>query len=232
MSCWAVSAPGSSASAASARSSSSRVARIRAALGRSGSPGSRPLTLRAFTARRRLDQLAERVAQLAEPLLGHERRQPLVRLPLLLAEPGQEDLQPPPVGGRRLLQEAGEEGDRDVAVAALAERVGKRLDLLQRPLVALAREAGPEHLQRRPQAAARDPHVVQRLDVVEVEDAARVLEDLAGADLDHPRRRQREGLLAVEPGYVARPCHGIRLALGAGGLRRRGARARSRWRCR
>ena len=175
MSCWAVSAPGSSASAASARSSSSRVARIRAALGRSGSAGLEALDL-ARLHRRAASTSRQRASRSSPSRSSARRTAPAARCAsaLLFAEPGQEDLQPSAVGGRRLVEEAREEGDRDVAVAALAERVGKRLDLLQRRACSAC--AGKQG--RNISSAARRRRLATRmsctrLDVVEVEDARR-----------------------------------------------------------
>jgi hypothetical protein len=85
-----------------------------------------------------------------------------------------------------------------VGVAALAERVGQRLDLAERRAQLLAREARFVDLQRRAQPARRDAHVVDVLDVRHVEHAVGMLEQLAGAHVDRPRRRLAVGHLGIE----------------------------------
>ena len=58
---------------------------------------------------------------------------------------------------------------------------------------------------------SRHPHVVQGLDVLNLQDTARVGEDLLGADLDDPGGGQAERALAVQARDFTRPCHGRRL---------------------
>jgi hypothetical protein len=72
------------------------------------------------------------------------------------------------------------------------------------------RKAGLEDLERGPQATCRDPHVVNPLDVAEVEDVSRMLEDLFRPHFDHASGSQREPLVAVEL-HLARTCHRRRL---------------------
>ena len=61
--------------------------------------------------------------------------------------------------------------DVDVGVAALAERVRQRLDVAERLLERLVREARREDLEHGAQAPRGDPHVVHALDVARVEHA-------------------------------------------------------------
>ena len=115
-----------------------------------------------------------------------------------------------------------------VAVAALAERVGERLDLLQRGAEAPLRKAGLEDLQRRPQAPGGDPHVVDALDVADVEHALGRVGELARAHRDHLRGRGANGSSSPSSGigraFAIRVQPKRRRRLG-----RQGRRAR-RWR--
>ena len=93
----------------------------------------------------------------------------------------------------------------------------------------LRRKARLEDLERGAQAPGRHPHVVHPLDLVDVEHAVGVLEDLGRPHLDHARRRTRERLLAVESGDLARTRHALRLdASGRGGTSCTFLRRRSR----
>ena len=139
------------------------------------------------------------------------------------------------IGLRSLLREPGEELELDVAVAALAERVGQSLHPLQRLAMALPGKAGLEDLQRRPQPPRRHPHVVQAVDVLDVEHALGVREDLGRPDPHNPRGGSGERLVAIEARDLTRARHERRLTGGARpapkvGPRRRGEPARSRWR--
>ena len=131
--------------------------RCGAALSRSGAPGRGPSTLRAFT-RRRLDQLVEAAAQLRQPLRGDEGREVLVRLPLLArAARSISALERCRSASGDLAGEALEEVDLDVAVAALAERVGERLDLASAPCGSACAGSRARRPPAPPAAAASPP---------------------------------------------------------------------------
>ena len=168
------------------RSSSSRAARSRAAFGRSGLLRLQALDLRrlhALTAPTRSSSADRRARRRSSPTNGARAvfasRCSSRSLAMRISSR-------PRVAGRSPLDETEQELDRDVAVAALAERVGELRQGPHRRLQPLLREAGSEDLERGPQAPGRDPHVVQRLDVLGAEDPGRVLEDLGRAHLDHP----------------------------------------------
>ncbi len=137
-------------------------------------------------------QLAQVPLEPLQPLLLDERLERLVRIRLLGPETVRERGDARAVGRRHLGREAGQREDRDVAIAALAERVGDRLDLLEDARVAGLRKARREDLERCAQAARGDPHVVDAADLGHVEDALGVPHQLVGPRLDDQRRRLGE----------------------------------------
>ena len=102
--------------------------------------------------------------------------------------------------------------DRHVRVAALAERVGDRLDLAQSLLVLGLGKARLEDLEGGPEAAARHAHVVHPLDVLDVEHVPGVIRQLARADGDHLGRRGGVRLFRLKPFDRPRLRHRVTLA--------------------
>ena len=106
-----------------------------------------------------------------------------------------------------------EELDLDVAVAPLAERVGQRLHPLQRLAVALARKAGLRRPPAPPAAAASPPACRARARSSSMSSTpSECSKTSVGPHLDHPRRGQRERLLAIEARHLASARHALRLA--------------------
>ena len=104
------------------------------------------------------DEVRQLVAQRGELVLADEARERLVRGGLLGAQPRDQRLDPGAVRGRHRLRDLLERGDRDVAVAALPERVGQRLHLAQRGLQLRRGKQGPKI-----SSAARSRRVATRM---------------------------------------------------------------------
>ena len=189
-----------------------------------GAAGSRPLTRFALTTRppdqdrgstrwrrapapardraprpARGNELDQRRVQAFEPLRLDERRQCRVRFELLGPEPLDEGDDPGPVRSGQLRGEARERRDRNVAVAALAKRVGDRLHLLEGAPLKAPREARSKDLERRAQPPGGDAHVVHPLDVDGVEHPVGVGDELGGAGLDDRRAGLRKSRLRGDP---------------------------------
>src|SRR5438046_2113524 len=98
-------------------------------------------------------------------------------------------------------------GQVHVGIAALAERVGQRLDVVEDIAQRLARKARLVDLEHRTQSPAGDAHVMDALDVRGVEDALGMLEELLRPDRDRPRGRLAEAEVGMQPGYIARFGH-------------------------
>ena len=135
-------------------------------------------------------------------------------------------LQTAPVRLRRLVEEALEQGDLDIGVASLAERVGQLLHLLQR-LARAWREAGLEDLERRAQA-----RVATRMS------CTRSTSSRSSTPSECAKTSSERTLTTLAAAFE-RPL-AVELALRApataeaedGLLARRRGGARSRWRCR
>ena len=179
---------------------------MRSRLSASGAAGSRPLTLRAFTgrtARAGRDELLQAPAQPGG--LGLLQRQGQRGVAGLLLRPHElgEELDAGAVDLRDGGLEGGQRRELDVRVAPLAEGVGERLDVAQDAAELLAREARLVDLQHGAQAPRGDAHVVHALDVVGVQDALGMVEQLLGAQLDGARRSLRIREVGGEPWDVA-----------------------------
>ena len=239
---------------------------MRAAFSSSGAPGSSRFTRRAFMppvsaalaaatrpraapgsprrpSARRLrarDELGELVAQRGELVLADEARERLVRLRLLGAQARDQRLDPGRSGAAidfAISSSAAIETSRSRrSPSASASAFTSRSAGLQ----LAARKAGPEDLERRPQPPRRHAHVVDALDVVDVEHALRVVDQLADADLDDLRRRDAVGLVgaparesggpwpsALTRSAEQRPLARVRRSAGPGSRRRAARPCRS-----
>ncbi len=236
MSCWALTRSRSSAFGANESISSRRTLTIRAAFSPSGAAGSsfftgraftasarplapaRPLLAGAFAASHARDQLVEAAVELGQPRLLDQRRQVQVGLRLLVAEPVDQRGHPLAVRRVHLLVESAQSGDRDVAVAALAEAVGEPFT---------SRSAWPWGLPGKQgsntSSAARSRRVATRMSCTRSmspvsRTPARVLGQLGRADRDDPGRGLAVAVVGAQAGdrlrlrHAAEPTCGRRAA--------------------
>ena len=155
---------------------------------------------RRFVAR---NELRELIAERRELVLGHEPGQRRVRVRLLGAQARDQGLDARPVGSRHRLRDLLQGGDRDVAVAPLAECVRERLHRPQCRLQLAPRKARSEDLERGAQPPRRHAHVVDPVDVVDVEHALGVLHQLGDANLHDARGGGPVRLVRLQPGNAA-----------------------------
>ena len=158
---------------------------------------------RAGRARRALAR-ALGAAQVGLLDLGQRGGQRLVAARLLGAERSAKTSTPGRSAALTAAAKLLERGDVHVGVAALAERVGQRLDVGEHVASAVAREARREDLEHGAQPARGDAHVVDALDVGGVEHALGVVEELLGAHGDRARGGlARSGSVGVQARDVA-----------------------------
>ena len=193
-------APGRAARGMNEHSSSSRVRTIRSALSASGPAGSRPLTLRAFTraSSRRPASASSRPRRsgcaACSSAAASDRVARRLRARSRAASAATPARSARGTAAGELLQRV----DLHVGVAALAERVGQRLDVAQRRLERLGGEARARRSPAPRAAAAWRRACRARARCRRVEHVVGVLEQLLGADRDDARGRRREGLARVE----------------------------------